>query len=98
MAESAKSIQNDYKMGSIQARFSSVPLDFFHTAIEVKIQSSVKGARKDIDTLSKIKKMNKRCNCFLVVLNARGPDKDHKKIASYAELKEITLVDYSCKI
>jgi hypothetical protein len=34
-------IQNRYKKGAIEARFSSVPIEYFHTAIEVKIQSDI---------------------------------------------------------
>ena len=35
----AKMLQDKYNKGSIEARFSSVPVGFFHTAIEAKIQS-----------------------------------------------------------
>ena len=54
----AKMLQGKYKKGSIEARFSSVPVGFIHTAIEVKIQSNVKNAEKDIDSLKMIMDQN----------------------------------------
>ena len=89
-------IQNRYKIGPLQARFSSVPVKFFHTAIEVKIQSNVKTAKKDIVTLAAILEKNPSCNCFMVFLNARGPRKDHEKIIEYAQEKKIHLIEYTC--
>jgi hypothetical protein len=35
---SAMKLQDKYNKGHIEARFSSIPVEFFHTAIEVKIQ------------------------------------------------------------
>ena len=92
----ATKIQNRYKKGMVQARFSSVPIVFIHTAIEVKIQSNVRAAKKDIDTLDEILKKNKSCNCFMVLLNARGLRKDHEKIIKYAQEKKIHLIEYTC--
>jgi hypothetical protein len=91
----ATKIQNRYKKGMIQARFSSVPINFFHTAIEVKIQSDVRSAKKDLDTLSGIMEKKKSCNCFMVLLNARGPKKNHEKIIKYAQEKKIYLIEYT---
>ena len=91
----ATKIQNRYKKGMVEARFSSVPINFFHTAIEVKIQSNVRSAKKDLDTLSGIMKKKKSCNCFMVLLNARGPRKDHEKIIKYAQEKKIHLIEYT---
>jgi len=93
---SATKIQNRYKKGLIESRFSSIPIEFFHTAIEVKIQSNVINAKNDIDTLANIFKQNKLCNCFMVLLNARGLKKDHSKIIQYAEQKSISLIEYTC--
>ena len=93
---SAAKIQNRYKKGLIEARFGSIPIEFFHTAIEVKIQSNVRDAQKDIDTLANIFEQNKLCNCFMVLLNARGHRKDHSKIKQYAEHKSINLIEYTC--
>jgi hypothetical protein len=93
---SATNIQNRYKKGLIESRFGSVPIEFFHTAIEVKIQSNVRDAKKDIDTLASIFEQNKLCNCFMVLFNARGLKKDHSKIMQYAEQKSINLIEYTC--
>lgn len=93
---SATKIQNRYKKGLIESRFGSVPIEFFHTAIEVKIQSNVRDAKKDIDTLANILEQNKLCNCFMVLLNARGLKKDHLRIVQYAEQKSINLIEYTC--
>lgn len=94
---SAIKIQNQYKKGSIESRYSSIPVEFFHTAIEVKIQSNVRDAQKDINTLVQIYEQNKRCNCFMVLLNARGRTKDHLQIKQNAEQKSICLIEYTCK-
>ena len=94
---SAIKIQDRYKKGMIEARFGSVPVEFFHTAIEVKIQSNVKDAKKDIDTLCGIFERNNSCNCFMVLLNARGLRKDHNQIINYAKEKSIQLIEYTCK-
>jgi len=93
----AKRIHDRYKKGLVEARFSSVPIRFFHTAIEVKIQSRVMNAKKDIDILADILKSNKTCNCFMVLLNARGERKNHEKIMDYAQGKDIHLIEYTCQ-
>lgn len=94
----AKTLQDKYHRGSIEARFSSIPVNFFHSAIEVKIQSKVKNAKDDIDTLRWIYDSNEFCNCFFVLLNARGRYQDHEKIKKYAEMKEIAILEYSSGI
>jgi len=91
---SAIKLQDKYKKGAIESRFSSIPIEFFHTAIEVKIQSNVIDAKKDIDLLYKIKKSNKKCNCYFVLLNARGKKVDHEAIQKYADKQGITIVEY----
>jgi len=93
----AKKLQDKYKKGSIEARFSSVPIKFFHTAIEAKIQSNVGDAKKDINMLKNIEERNPLCNCFFVVLNARGQVRDHDKILEYGRYKKITVVEYTAK-
>jgi hypothetical protein len=95
--EEAKKLQNGYKKGEVEARFSSVPVRFFHTAIEVKIQSNVDNAKKDINTLAKIRTQSPSCNCFFVLLNARGIPKDHEKIAAYGAEKGIHVVEHTCR-
>ncbi|MCK5862862.1 MAG: hypothetical protein KAH38_10275 [Candidatus Hydrogenedentes bacterium] len=94
---SAKAIQDRYKKGGIEARFGSVPVEFFHTAIEVKIQSNVRDAKKDIDTLALITDQAPECNCFFVLLNARGRPKDHTAINSYAHERNITVIEYTAQ-
>jgi len=93
----AKILQNKYNKGSIEARFSSVPVGFFHTAIEAKIQSNVANAKKDIDVLKMIVDRNPHCNCFFVLLNARGRPQDHHHIQTYAGEKGISIIEYTCK-
>lgn len=95
--EEAKKLQNGYKKGEIEARFSSVPVSFFHTAVEVKIQSNVGDAKKDINTLVEIRNQNPSCNCFLVLLNARGIPNDHEKIVAYGKEKRIRVVEHTCR-
>ena len=92
----AKKLQEKYKKGKIEARFSSVPVKFFHTAIEVKIQSNPRDSQKDIDTLFRIPQKNKSCNCFLVLLNARGKREDHLRIEGYAREMSIPLIEHTC--
>lgn len=94
----AKSLQNKYDKGSIQARFSSIPVEFFHTAVEAKIQSDVANARKDIDNLKMLHDSNPSCNCFFVLLNARGRVGDHEQIREYAQRKGIEIVEYTAKM
>ena len=65
----AINLQDKYKKGLFEARFSSIPIKFFHTAIEVKIQSNIRDARKDIDKLIIIQNANKNCNCFFILLS-----------------------------
>lgn len=95
--KSAKDIQARYRKGSIEARFASVPVEFFHTAIEVKIQSNVCDAKRDIDTLVSIIRSNPRCNGFLVLLNARGRPQDHAAIAAYGQERCIHVVEYTAQ-
>ena len=94
---SAKTIQARYKKGCIEARFGSVPVEFFHTAIEVKIQSNVCDARKDIETLASISSSNPACNCFFILLNARGRPRDHSAIARYGRERGIAVVEYTAQ-
>jgi translation elongation factor EF-4 len=93
----AKSLQDKYGKGSIQARFSSIPVEFFHTAVEAKIQSDVADAREDIDNLKMINESNPSCNCFFVLLNARGRVGDHEQIRDYAQRKGIEIIEYTAK-
>jgi len=93
----AKDLQNKYAKGEIEARFSSVPLRFLHTAIEVKIQSRVDNAKKDIDTLADIRRMNSFCNCYFVLLNVRGKAQDHDAIAAYGLKRGILVVEHTGK-
>jgi hypothetical protein len=93
----AKNLQNKYKKGSIEARFSSIPVEFFHTAVEAKIQSHVANAREDIDNLKMIHESNPSCNCFFVLLNARGRVRDHEQIQEYAQRKGIEIIEYTAK-
>lgn len=93
----AKKLQGKYRKGSIEARFSSVPIKFFHTAIEAKIQSNVADAKRDIDTLKSIEEMNPSCNCFFLVLNARGRVRDHDNILAYGREKKVTVIEYTAQ-
>jgi hypothetical protein len=90
-------LQNGYNKGLIEARFSSIPINFFHTAIEVKIQSNFSDAKKDIDILRNISDSNEACNCFFVLLNSRGQRTDHDKIQRYADQKGIFMFEYTCR-
>ncbi len=94
---SAVKIQNNYKKGLIEARFGAVPYEYFHTAIEVKIQSTVGDVKKDIDTLKTIRKNNTKCNCYMVLLNARGRRQDHEKVLNYTNKSDLCLVEYTCQ-
>ncbi len=93
----AKKLHGKYRKGSIEARFSSVPIKFFHTAIEAKIQSNVASAKSDIDTLKNIEERNPSCNCFFVVLNARGRVRDHDNILAYGSEREVTIIEYTAQ-
>jgi hypothetical protein len=93
----AKKLQNKYKKGLIEARFSLIPLEYFHTAIEVKIQSNRIDAKKDIDTLKKLHDSNNSCNCFFILMNARGQRSDHDYILKYADQAGICTFEYTCK-
>jgi hypothetical protein len=88
-------IQNKYKKGLVQSRFSSIPIEYFHTAIEVKIQSHFPDSKMDIDKLKSIQDTNKDCNCFFVLLNARGKKNEHLKILEYANSKNIFAIEYT---
>jgi len=90
-------LQNSYDKGLIEARFSSVPIAFFHTAIEVKIQSKPSDARKDIDILKHISDFNPACNCFFILLNSRGQRSDHDAIQRYADQNKIFMFEYTCR-
>jgi len=94
----AMKLQDKYKKGHIEARFSSIPFDFFHTAIEVKIQSNFHDAKKDIDILKQLHDSNKSCNCFFVLLNARGQRADHDAIQKYADSMGICVLEYTCRL
>jgi len=93
----AKILQDKYTKGYIEARFSSVPVKFFHTAIEVKIQSNVVDAKKDITTLRWINDINPSCNCYFVLLNARGRLIDHDRIVKYAGEKKVPVLEYTSR-
>jgi hypothetical protein len=93
--QEAVNFQDRYKKGSIEARFSSIPIEFFHTAIEVKIQSNFRDAKKDIDKLKVIQDSNKDCNCFFVLLNARGRISDHDAILDYAKKQEVFIIEHT---
>lgn len=93
----ATKVQGYHGKRKIEARFKSVPIEFFHTAIEVKIQSNPKDAQSDIDKLLAIRKNNEKCNCFMVLLNARGRRKDHDEIISYAAKQGITLIEHTTR-
>ena len=93
--DDAIAIQNRYNKGAIEARFSSVPIEYFHTAIEVKIQSYFPDLKKDINKLRLINDNNPDCNCFLLLLNARGNKDDHYAVLEYAKSKEITVIEYT---
>lgn len=91
----AINLQDKYKKGLIEARFSSIPIEFFHTAIEVKIQSNIRDAKKDIDKLKVILDTNTDCNCFFILLNARGRISDHDSIIGYAQKQNIFIIEYT---
>ena len=93
----AKLLQNKYNEGRFQARFSSVPIEFFHTAVEAKIQSNVSDARKDIDTLKRIHDCNPSCNCFFVLLNARGRVPNHDQILAYGRENGVAIVEFTAQ-
>jgi len=93
--EDAIKLQNRYQKGAIEARFSSIPVEFFHTAIEVKIQSKFSDAKKDIDKLKLIQDSNKDCNCFFLLLNSRGSIKDHSAILDYAKKQNVFIIEYT---
>jgi hypothetical protein len=90
-------LQNSYNKGLIEARFSSIPIDFFHTAIEVKIQSKPSDAMKDINILKSLSNSNEACNCFFVLLNSRGQRPDHDTIQRYADQNGIFMFEYTCR-
>lgn len=92
---SAKKLQDKYRKGCIEARFASIPIEFFHTAIEVKIQSNFYDAKKDIDILKRLQDLNQECNCFFILLNARGQRSDHFAIQKYANENGICIFEYT---
>jgi hypothetical protein len=93
----AKKLQDGYAKGEREARFSSVPVGFFHTAIEAKIQSKVADAKKDIDGLRAVLDSHPTCNCFFVLLNARGRVADHDRVVEYAELRGVPVVEHTSR-
>lgn len=93
----AKELQDKHQEGPFQARFSSVPVKFFHTAVEAKIQSNLASARKDIDTLKRIQECNPSCNCFFALLNARGRVRDHDRILAYGRERGVAIVEYTAR-
>ncbi len=95
--ESAKEIQAGYQKGNIEARYSSIPLKFFHTVIEVKIQSNFENSKKDILALKKIKTAKPDCNCFFVLLNALGSYRDHRRIKEFAKEHDIEIIEYTSR-
>jgi hypothetical protein len=95
--DAAKILQDKYQKGTIEARFSSIPIEFFHCAIEAKIQSNVADAKKDIDALRDIQKVNQACYCFFVLLNARGLVRDHDDILAYGCEKGIEIIEYTAR-
>ena len=95
--DAAKKLQDKYRKGSIEARFASVPIRFFHTAIEAKIQSKVSDAKDDIDTLKAIEAKNHACNCFFVLLNARGRSSDHDSVLAYGRENGITVIEHTAQ-
>jgi len=88
-------LQDKYQKGAIEARFSSIPVEYFHTAIEVKIQSKFGDAKKDIDKLKVIQDSNKDCNCFFLLLNARGRIYDHDAILDYAKKQDVFIIEHT---
>jgi hypothetical protein len=93
----AKKLQGKRSGGSIRARFSCIPIKFFHTAVEAKIQSDVDDAKKDIDKLKNIQESNPSCNCFFVLLNARGRVCDHEHILEYGREKGVAIIEYTAQ-
>lgn len=93
--DAATRIQDRYDKGFIEARFSLIPVKYFNTAIEVKIQSKIDDTKKDIDKLSKLKQYNRTCNTFFVLLNARGKRIDHDNIVKKANEKQIDIIEYT---
>jgi hypothetical protein len=94
---SAMKLQDKYNKGLIEARFSSIPVEFFHTAIEVKIQGNFNDAKKDIIILKHLHDSNKACNCFFILLNARGQRSDHDAIQKFADREGICVLEYTCR-
>ncbi len=95
----AVEVQNSCGKGRTEARFSSIPIEFFNTLIEVKIQSRVWDSIRDIDKLvsirDAIRKCGRNCNCFHVLLNARGRSGDHQRIIKYADSKGIEIIEHT---
>jgi len=87
--------QEAYIKGPIEARFSNVPIEHFEVAIEVKIQSFVYDSYNDIEKLKQISQLNNNCDCFLVLLNARGRKEDHIKIISRAKETGVEIIEYT---
>jgi len=91
-------IQNIYTKGDFEARYSSIPVEFIHTAIEVKIQSNPSDAKKDLNKLNiYICEKTNNCNIFFVLLNAKGSWSDHDKIKKIEKNSGIRLFEYTSK-
>jgi len=95
--DAAREIQDRKCKGHIEARFEAIPVEYFHTVMEVKIQSHIPDARKDISSLSQIAAANPECNCFFVLLNARGQVCDHNAILTYAKTAGVPIVEYTAR-
>lgn len=93
----AKTLQNQYVKGHIEARFSAVPAQYLHTAIEVKIQSDVSDARKDLEKLVRVRHLNGACNCFFVLFNARGSASAHASIRALGDSMGICVVEHTAR-
>lgn len=79
------------------ARFAFVPVKFFHTAVEVKIPSKLEPAKEDLAKLKSIQDANPSCNCFFVLLNARGKVSNHDRILDYAAEQGITVIEFTAQ-
>jgi hypothetical protein len=91
----AENYQGNLKKGNIESRFSHIPDEYFHTIIEIKVQSFFPDAKKDIDKLADIKKRKGKIDCFFVLLNERGKSSDHAKIRKYAKENNVDIIEYT---
>jgi hypothetical protein len=93
----AKNLQNKYDKGPRQARFSSIPVEFFHTAVEAKIQSNVTDAKKDIDNLKKIHESNPSVIASLFSSTHEDESETMNRFWNYAQQKGIEIFEYTSK-